>query len=107
MKMNRKGWNAFDRWHAIYYAENDRLGGDSANGDLVEGWCIIDNYAFIKTLTDECELLVFGYDDCAVDHIDDYIDIYGENDIYFIDPDGNKYTAKEVRQKLLEYYETE
>lgn len=107
MKMNKKGWDAFNRWHEIYYKENDRLGGNAAEGDLIDGWCIIDNYDFIKTLTDECELLVFGYDDSAIYHIEEYAERYGENDIYFTDLDGNEYTATQVKEKLLEYFETE
>ena len=107
MTLNQKGNDAFYRWQDIYHTENDRLGGNWADGDLVDGWCIIDTYDFIKTLTDECELLVYGYDDGAIDHIDEYIDIYGENELYFRDPNGNEYTAAKVKEKLLEYFETE
>lgn len=105
MRMNKKGWDAYHRWLNIYYTENDRLGGNAAEGDLVEGWCIIDNFNFVKTLTDQCELLVYGYDDSAIYHMDDYIEIWGENDIYFTDPNGRTYTAKEIKEKLLEYFD--
>ena len=104
MKLNRKGEELYKIWQNNYYAENDKLGGDSASGQLVEGWCIIDNYDYIKTLTDECGLLIFGYDDNAVNVINEWIEEYGEDDVCFKDIDGKAYTFAEVKDELLKYF---
>ena len=107
MKLNNKGIEMYKIWEQKYYKENDNLGGDSANGNFVEGWVIIDNYDYVKTLEDECGLMVFGYDDDAIDVVDEWIDLYGENDFIFTDYYGNKYTCREVKEALLKYFEAE
>ncbi len=105
MKLNDKGNELYDIWYANYRKENDNLGGDYANGDIVEGWCIIDNNDYVKTLTDECGLLVFGYDDNAINVIDEWIEDYGADDVCFTDIDGKTYTFAEVKAELLKYFE--
>ena len=35
MKMNKKGTELYDIWAKKYADENDRLGGNSENGDFV------------------------------------------------------------------------
>lgn len=100
MKLNARGKELYKIWENNYHTENDKLGGDSANGDFVEGWSIIDNDDYVKTLTDECGLLIFGYDEHAVDVLDEWIKSYGENDVIF-----DKYTCAEVRNELLKYFE--
>lgn len=105
MKLNAKGNELYKVWEQNYYNENDKLGGNSANGDMVEGWCIIDNYDYIKTLTDECGLLIFGYDDGAIDHIEECIEMYGTDDVIFKDYYGNEYTCADIKAELLKYFE--
>ena len=105
MKMNKKGEELYKIWEQNYCKENDKLGGDSANGDFVEGWCIIDNYDYIKDLTDECGLLLFGYDNDAVDHIEECIEMYGADDVIFNDINGKGYTCAEIKNELLKYFE--
>lgn len=105
MKLNKKGLELYELWFQNYRTENNRLGGDYDNGDIIEGWCIIDNYEWTKTLTDECGLWVFGYDDSAVYVVDEYIENYGRDDIIFTDYDGKQYTAEEFRNELLQYFE--
>lgn len=107
MKLNKKGLEIYNIWEKKYREENNRLGGDYENGDIVEGWCIIDTQEHVKTLTDICGLLVLGYDDSAVYHMEEYIDMYGENEEYFTDHTGKAYTAAQVLQELSKYYETE
>ena len=102
MKLNEKGNELYKIWEQNYHKENDNLGGDYANGDIVEGWCIIDND---KTLTDECGLLVFGYDDNAINVIDEWIEDYGADDMCFTDIDGKPYTFAKVKVELLKYFE--
>ena len=51
MKLNAKGKEMYNIWEKHYCNENDKLGGNSASGDFVEGWCIIDNNKYVKTLT--------------------------------------------------------
>ena len=105
MKLNEKGKELYNLWEQNYYKENNKLGGDHANGDFVEGWCIIDNCDYVKTLTDECGLLIFGYDDDAVWNVDQWIEMYGENCVIFKDHIGNKYTCADVKAELLKYFE--
>ena len=100
MKLNKKGRELFDIWEQNYYKENDKLGGDSANGDFVEGWSIIDNDDYVKTLTDECGLLIFGYDEGAIDTVDEWIDDGCDGEV------GNLgFTYTDVRNELLKYFE--
>lgn len=99
MELNEKGKELYDIWEQNYYKENDKLGGNSIERDFVEGWCIIDNDNYIKTLTDECGLLIFGYDN-AIDQVDEWIEMYGADDVIF-----QNYTCADVRNELLKYYE--
>lgn len=105
MKLNAKGKELYKIWEHNYHKENDNLGGNYANGDIVEGWCIIDNDDYVKTLTDECGLLVFGYDDNAINTIDEWIEDWGADDVCFTDIDGKTYTFAEVKAELLKYFE--
>lgn len=100
MKMNAEGKKLFSIWEQNYYKENDKLGGNSAEGDFVEGWCIIDNYEYIHNITDECGLFLFGYDDNALNQIDELIELYGENDICSYD-----YTFGDLKKELEKYFE--
>lgn len=99
MKLNEKGKKLYDIWWKNYCKENDNLGGNSAEGDFVEGWCIIDNDDYVKTLTDECGLLIFGYDS-PVCIVDEWIYEYGANDKIF-----KSYTCADVKAELLKYFE--
>ena len=107
MKLNAKGNELYKIWEQNYYKENDNLGGDSANGDMVEGWCIIDNSHYIKTLTDECGLLIFGYDDSAIDQVEEWIELYGADDVAFTDCTDKSYTFAEIKVELLKYFDDE
>lgn len=105
LKLNAKGNELYKIWEQNYCNENDNLGGDSANGDYVEGWFIIDNDDYVKTLTDECGLLIFGYDDDVFGIVDEWIELYGADDVIFTDYYGNKYTCADIKTELLKYFE--
>lgn len=105
MKLNDKGKELYKIWEQNYYKENDNLDGNSAEGDFVEGWSIIDNYDYIKTLTDECGLWIFGYDDGAIDHAEECIELYGADDIIFTDCTGENFTCADIKAELLKYFE--
>lgn len=107
MKLNKAGLEIYNFWHEIYCTANDELGGNSVESDFIEGWCIIDNYDWVKTLEDECGLWVYGYGDSAVYYVDEYIEQYGEDDIIFIDYEGNKHTAKALKNEMLKYFDME
>lgn len=98
MKFNKKGWDLFDKWEQKYYEENDRLGGDSVNKDFVEGWSIIENEDFVKTLDDAVGLLVFGYDDNAISVVDEWIENDEEEDTYL------GFKLGDIKRKLKDYY---
>ena len=78
MKLNSKGKELYDLWYQNYCKGNDKLGGNSADGDFVEGWSIIDNTDYIKTLTDVCGLLIFVYDNDAIYTVEDWIKHFEE-----------------------------
>lgn len=99
MKLNAEGKKLYDIWYQNYCKENDNLGGNSAEGDFVEGWSIVDNTDYIKTLTDVCGLLIFGYDEDAIGTVDEWIEIYGSTDKAY----GFTYT--EIRAELPKYFE--
>ena len=105
MKLNEKGKELYNIWERNYRKENDNLGGNSANGDYVEGWCIIDNNDYVKTLIDECGLLIFGYDDDVIYTVEEWIELYGADDVCFTDIDGRAYTFVKVKEELLKYFE--
>ena len=107
MKLNNKGKELYKIWEQNYYKENDNLGGNSENGDLVEGWCIIDNDDYIKNITDECGLLIFGYDDSAIYVVNEWIEDWGADDIIFRDITGRGYTCAEIKAELLQYFEVD
>ena len=98
MKMNIKGKELYKLWEQKYYTENDKLGGNSAEGDFVEGWSIVDNTDYIKTLSDVCGLLIFGYDNDAVNTVDEWMEIYGNEKAY-------GFTYEEIKVELLKYFE--
>ena len=100
MKLNAKGNELYNIWEQNYHKENDRLGGNSANGYFVEGWCIIDNDNYVKTLTDECGLLIFGYDVDAIWTVNEWIEMYGADDVIF-----EGYTCADIKVELLKYFE--
>lgn len=102
MKLNAKGKELYNIWEQNYFKENDKRGGNSVNGDYVEGWCIIDNDDYVKTLTDECGLLIFGYDDGAIDTVDEWIELYGADNVIF-----KGYTCANVKAELLKYFDNE
>ncbi len=104
MKLNAKGNELFDIWEQNYHKENDRLGGNSANGDYVEGWCIIDNDDYIKNITDECGLLIFGYYDDAVYIVEEWIEDYGNEKISI---GSFEFTYEDVLNELKKYFEAE
>lgn len=89
----------FDKWENLYYQENDKLGGDSQNKDFVEGWCIIENDTYIKTLDDAVGLLIFGYDDDALSTVNDWIETDGEDASYL------GFRLGDIINKLENYYE--
>lgn len=99
MKLNTEGEKLYGIWEQNYYKENDNLGGNSTEGDFIEGWSIIDNTDYIKTLTDVCGLLVFGYDEEAIQTVEAWIKIYGSTEKAY------GFTYEEIKTELLKYFE--
>lgn len=99
MKLNERGEELYNIWEKKYFEENDRRGGDSQNGDFIDGWSIIDTRDFIRNITDECGILVYGYRDNAIWTVAEWID------------DGDNWensrlnvTYCDVIQELLQYF---
>jgi hypothetical protein len=101
MRMNQKGVELGNKWWNIYCQENDRLGGDSAELDFVEGTRIVDNERYIKTIEDICGYLLLCYDNCAIDCMEDWF--YGCDDNYTI----YGFTYSEIKAELEKYYTIE
>lgn len=97
--MKEKWKTVFDKWQRIYYEENDRLGGNSKEGDFIEGWCIIENDIFVKSLEDAAGLLIFGYDTNVFDTLQEWIKMDGEDGTYF------GYPLKEIVKEVQKYFE--
>lgn len=100
MKLNAKGRELHEIWWNNYCKENDNLGGNSAEHNFVEGWCIIDNDDYIKNITDECGLLIFGYEEYAIDTVDEWIEGGCDGEV------GNLgFTYTDLRNELLKYFD--
>lgn len=98
MRLNKKGAELYNIWYENYCKENDNIGGNSAEHDFVEGWSIIDNKDYIRTITDECGLLLFAYGEYVFDVLDEWA----------VDCDETEkvcggYTIAEVKQEILNY----
>ena len=100
VKLNDLGKELYEVWWNNYCKENDKLGGNSAEGDFVEGWCIIDNSDYLKTIEDECGLLLFAYEEHVLDTLDEWAEDCNETDKIC----GGS-TIAEVKQELLKYVE--
>lgn len=98
VKLNDLGKELYDIWWKNYKKENDNLGGNSAKGDYIEGWYIIDNDNYIKTITDECGLLLFAYDENVFDILDEWAEDWNETDKIC-----GGFTIPEVKEELLKY----
>ena len=59
-RLTSKGVEAYDRMWEMYDQELKEL--QKADPNFVEGWAIIDNDKYIKTLDDEVDILVGAYD---------------------------------------------
>ena len=104
-KLNAKGWELYKEWERIYEDELHRLQDEMHDPDFVEGWCIIDDYRFVKTVEDQVGLLVFGYDEGVGAYFDFWTEHGGENEICFTDINGKDYTFAEVEKLVVPYYE--
>ena len=100
--MNKKGFELYKKWEAIYYKELERL--QKEDPDFEEGWCIIDNDNFVKTADDLVGLLLFGYDDNIFNVIDEWkkYDLVGGTDRLY---DNIDLTVDELAERLKEYFD--
>lgn len=94
-----EGKRLYYKFEKYYCDELEKLRKEKNDPEYCEGWCIIDNSDYVKTLEDVCGILIYGDDEFAFDHLDDFIKYNGEDDIYDLG-----YTAKEVKEALKKYY---
>ena len=94
-----KGNELNDRFDRYYCEELEYLRKEYNDPEYFEGWCIIDTPKYVKTLEDICGILIYGDDTNAVNHVEEFIRQYGENEIYDLG-----YTGKEVLNELTKYY---
>ena len=100
VKLNDLGKELYNIWWKNYQKENDNLGGNSAEYDFVDGWCIIDNNDYIKTITDECGLLLFAYEENVFNILDEWAEDFDETEKVC-----GGFTIPEVKKELLKYVE--
>ena len=106
MKLNKKGEKLFDIWAQKYYTENDRLGGDSENGDFVDGWGIIENSDFVETSADLIGLYLYGYNIHVFDIVDEWQECsnaLGTDNIW----NGIDMSFDEFKKEIRKYFEEE
>ena len=65
MKLNEKGKALADKWYGIYRDEIHKIREETNDPGYDEGWCVIDDYDHIRSVEDECGVLLQGYDDNA------------------------------------------
>ena len=104
MKLNQKGVELIKKWDRVYCAENDKLGGNSSIGEFVEGWTIIDDYEHIKTINDECGLLLYGYESDALAFVEEWQERDRANDCTIYDK-RLKFTYGELKTEIKKYLE--
>lgn len=100
-KMNAAAEELYKKWENIYHQELERLRKEKNDPEFHEGWCIIENDNFIKSLDDVVGLLIFGYDDNALYTVGMWIDDDGEEDTYW------GYRLKDIYSELEKYYREE
>ena len=98
--LNEMGVKLENKWFAIYCNENDQMGGNSDDGDFVEGWSIVDDSRYVQTLEDVCGLLILGYNRYALNTVEEWINDWGA------DEKIHGFTHAEIKEELLKkYYE--
>lgn len=103
MKLNAKGKAAVEKMDKYYTQERAWL--DQHPEDFYHdeyGWCIIDDSRYIKTFEDECDLLVYGYDDYAFAHLEDWAEQDGWDAEYTMG-----HTIREYYDEIETYFEEE
>lgn len=100
-KMNAAAYELYIKWENIYHQELERLRKEKNDPEYHEGWCIIENDNFIKSLDDVVGLLIFGYDDNALYTVCMWINDNGEEDTYW------GYRLKDIYSELEKYYREE
>lgn len=100
VKLNELGNELYNAWWKNYCKENDNLGGNSVEHDFVEGYCIVDNFDYIKTITDECGWLLLAYEENVFNILNEWAEDTDETDKIC-----GGFTIPEVKQELLKYVE--
>lgn len=105
MKLNKKGQAAYDRMERYYNRERAWLEAhpeDPLHDEL--GWSIIDNGDYVRDFEDECALLVFGYGDKALVHLEVYADTCEHG---WLEEYAFGHTTKEYYDEVSTYFEEE
>lgn len=103
MKINDKGIALQNKMCALHESVIRKIRIERNDDDYDEGWTVIDDDDYIKTLEDEIALLLYGYDGYAVDVVQEWMCQYGAYD--YININGKLYTNKEVYDELMKYFE--
>lgn len=97
--LNANGQKLYEKFERFHRERIDEIRKETGDYDYTEGWCVIDNSEYVKTLEDVCGIIIYGYDNDGIDHICEYIGDYGENSEYDLG-----FTARQVLVELMKYY---
>lgn len=99
--LTEEGWKAYARMERNYYTELAELRCERNEPDYCEGWCIIDNFKYIKNIDDEVDLLIFGYAEDVYGVIADWVNTMGEDldEPYW---KGADFTLRDVCNRIRE-----
>lgn len=98
MKLNKKGEALFNKWANIYYDELEKERKERNDPEWIEGWCIIDDFDHIHNIEDEIGLLIFGYEDCAMEHLMEWAE--SPDEVYLFG-----YTYRQIVDMMREYFD--
>lgn len=94
-ELTRKGEDAVSRMWKMYHHELAER--QKADPDFVDGWGIIDNKRYIKTIDDEVDVLMGAYGNDVLNVLSDWVDPSNIDDKCCAD-----WSVKEVISRISE-----
>ena len=99
-RLTDEGWKAYANMERNYYTELAELRCERNEPDYCEGWSIICDDRYVKTIDDEVDLLIFGYEEDVYGVIADWVNTMVSLDEPFCD--GADYTLRDICNRIRE-----
>lgn len=96
-ELNESGLKLREKWLNIYEAQLDIIRDAIHDKEFFEGWFIIDTAHIVRTIEDECGLMLQGYDEEAISIVDEW----KENGV---ETSRTGLPVDEFKKELLKYY---